>query len=70
MRSVLCTVALLEDLPGKGLVRGQVGTVVEVLAPGVFDVEFSGDSDQTYASAAVSAGQLMWLHHDPSHQMA
>jgi hypothetical protein len=26
-------VALLEDLPGEGLVRGQVGTVVENWAP-------------------------------------
>ena len=67
---LLCTIALLEDLPGKGLVRGQVGTVVEVLAPGGFEVEFSGDTGQTYASAAVSAGQLMRLHHQPSHQMA
>jgi len=28
-------VAMLEDLPEQGLVRGQVGTVVESWAPGV-----------------------------------
>jgi len=32
-------VALLEDLPEEGLVRGQVGTVVENWAPGVYEVE-------------------------------
>lgn len=37
-------VALLEDKPSTGLVAGQVGTVVEVLATGVFEVEFL-DSD-------------------------
>jgi hypothetical protein len=37
-------VAILEDQRGKGRVRGQVGTVVETLAPGVFEVEF-GDND-------------------------
>ena len=32
-------VALLEDRPEDRLVRGQVGTVVENWAPGVFEVE-------------------------------
>jgi hypothetical protein len=54
----------------KGSLRGQVGTVVESLAPGVYEVEFSDDSGQTYASIALRAEQLMRLHHDPSHQAA
>jgi hypothetical protein len=33
-------VALLEDLPAEGLVRGQIGAVVEIWAPGVYEVEF------------------------------
>ena len=37
-------VALLEDLPEEGLVRGQVGTVVENWAPGVYEVEFADDN--------------------------
>jgi hypothetical protein len=41
---LLAVVALLEDLPGKRLVRGQVGTVVEILASEVYEVEFSDDS--------------------------
>lgn len=32
---LLDVVALTEDLPQSGLRRGQMGTVVEVLAPGV-----------------------------------
>jgi hypothetical protein len=59
----LTTVALLRDIPEAGLVRGQVGTLVESLAPDVFEVEFSDDSGRTYASAAVCSGDLMRLHH-------
>jgi hypothetical protein len=46
---LLDVVALLEDLPERGLRRGQVGTVVVQLAPGVFEVEFSDDSGRAYA---------------------
>ena len=56
-------VALLEDLPSHNLVRGQVGTVVETLAPGVFEVEFSDDNGRTYANLALRSDQLMALHH-------
>lgn len=34
---ILDVVALTEDLPDRGLYRGQVGTVVESLAPGIFE---------------------------------
>jgi len=67
---MLAVVALLEDVPEKGLLRGQVGTVVESLATGVYEVEFSDDSGQTYASLALPSGQLLRLHHEPSHQAA
>jgi hypothetical protein len=61
----LDVVALLEDLPAHGLVRGQVGTVVELLAPGVFEVEFSDDEGRSYATLALKVDQLMLLHHSP-----
>ncbi len=67
---LLDVVALTEDLPERGLVRGQVGTVVELLAPEVYEVEFSDDSGRTYASLALRTDQLMRLHHEPSHQAA
>jgi len=62
---VLDVVAVTEDLPQHGLRRGQVGMVVEVLAPGVFEVEFSDDEGRTYATAALRADQLMVLHYEP-----
>ena len=67
---MLSVVALLEDLPEKGLLRGQVGTVVEDLAPGVYEIEFSDDDGRTYASLALRTEQLMRLHHEPCHQAA
>jgi hypothetical protein len=67
---LLSVVALLEDLPSKNLRRGQVGTVVEQLAPGVYEVEFSDTQGRTYASGAVRSEQLLELVHDPSHQAA
>jgi hypothetical protein len=64
---LLSLVALLEDISDKDLLRGQVGTVVETLAPRVFEVDFSDDNGQTYATRAVRADQLMRLHYRPSH---
>ena len=63
-------VALVEYLPQEGLVRGQVGTVVETWAPGVYEVEFSDDNGRTYAMVALKAEQLMQLHHEPVHEAA
>ncbi len=62
---LLDVVALLEDLPGHGLLRGQVGTAVEELAPGVFEVEFSDDEGRTYATLALRSEQLIVLRHRP-----
>lgn len=67
---LLSVAALVEDMPERGLRRGQVGAVVESLAPDVYEVEFSDDSGKTYASLALRADQLMRLHHAPSHQAA
>ena len=49
---LLTTVALNEDLPGRKLKRGEVGTVVEILAPDVYEVEFCDEDGQTYAELA------------------
>ena len=67
---LLSVVALLENTPDGDLLRGQVGTVVETLAPRVFEVEFNDNNGQTYATRALRADQLMRLHHEPSHQAA
>jgi hypothetical protein len=63
--SLLDVVALTENLPDRGLQRGQVGTVVELLAPGVYEVEFSDDEGRTYAMLALRTDQLMVLHYQP-----
>ena len=67
---MLSVVALLQDLPEQGLVRGQVGTVVENLAPGVYEVEFCDDDGRTYAMASLNSSQLMRLHHARIHEAA
>jgi hypothetical protein len=59
---LLDTVALLEDLPERRLKRGEVGTVVEILAPDAYEVEFCDDEGRTYAQLALRAEQLMVLH--------
>ena len=62
---MLDVVALTEDLPDRNLNRGQVGTVVEVLDPGVFEVEFCDNQGRTYAMLAVPESKLMVLYHQP-----
>ncbi len=61
---LLDTVALLEDRPQQRLQRGQVGTIVEVLAPGVYEVEFGDDAGKTYAMVALRTEQLMALRYE------
>ena len=63
---LLDVVALLGDKPEEGLVAGQVGTVVEVLANGsAFEVEFCDRDGRTYESLGLRPDQLMVLRYDP-----
>jgi hypothetical protein len=62
---LLDVVALTADIPEKRLRRGQVGTVVEVLNPECFEVEFCDDEGRTYALTALGANQLLVLHYNP-----
>jgi hypothetical protein len=59
---LLDTVALIDDVPERKLRKGEVGTVVEILGPDVFEVEFSDDEGQTYAELALRDEQLVSLH--------
>ena len=63
--AVVDVVALMDNLPDQNLAQGQVGTVVERLAPGVYEVEFCDDDGQTYAELALRAEQLLVLHYAP-----
>ncbi len=58
-------VALTEDLPQNNLLCGQVGTIVENLAPQVYEVEFSDQDGQTYAMLPLHSQQLLRLHYLP-----
>lgn len=49
MFKLLDTVALTHDLPAAGLRRGDLGAVVEVLAPDALEVEFVAASGRTQA---------------------
>jgi hypothetical protein len=63
---LLDVVALTVDLPEYNLRRGQVGTVVEILAGGkAFEVEFSDHDGRTYESIGLRPDQVMMLHYEP-----
>jgi Domain of unknown function (DUF4926) len=63
-------VALLEDLPSHGLLRGQVGTIVADWAPNVYEVEFADNHGVPYAMVALHTDQLIQLHHEPAQRAA
>ena len=64
---LLDVVALIVDLPQYNLWRGQVGTVVEILANGAaFEVEFSDRNGRTYESLGLRPEQIMVLRFEPA----
>jgi hypothetical protein len=64
---LLDVVALTVDLPEYHLWRGQVGTVVEILADGqAFEVEFCDREGRTFQSLGLRADQIMVLHFEPA----
>ncbi len=62
---LLDVIALTVDVPEHGLVRGQVGTVVEALAPDTFEVEFSDNEGRAYAMLPLRADQMLVLRYEP-----
>jgi hypothetical protein len=64
---LLDVVALTVDLPEHNLWRGQVGTVVELLADSAaFEVEFSDRDGRTFESIGLRPEQFMVLHFEPA----
>jgi hypothetical protein len=66
----LDTVALTQNLPDLDLYKGQVGTIIEVYEPTVFEVEFVDLKGKIYAVETLEASQLMQLYYDPLPQTA
>jgi hypothetical protein len=63
---LLDVVALLVDRPEEGLVVGQVGTVVELLAPDVYEVEFLDSKGKTIAVTELKRAEVLLLTHEPA----
>lgn len=70
MLKIIDVVALKTPLSEHNLLAGQVGTIVEILAPEVYEVEFSDDDGQTYAMQSLPAHQLLKLHYKPLKTMS
>ncbi len=66
---LLDVVALTADRQEDGLVCGHVGTVVEDLGGGVYEVEFTDERGRCYALVAVPATGLLPLYHRPVRSM-
>ena len=69
---LLDAVALLEDVQAEEVLlqRGEVGAVVEILAPDVYEVEFCDNQGQAYAFASLRAEQLLVLHNQGKESVA
>lgn len=63
---LLDLVALTENIPERGLSRGQIGTVVEVYTAEFVEVEFSDAQGRTYVMLALPVTKLMRLHYAPA----
>lgn len=63
--NLLDVVVLKESLSDHHLQAGQVGTIVEILAPDVYEIDFSDDYGQTYVMLPLHASQLLKLHYIP-----
>ena len=61
---LLDVVALTVELPEYDLHRGQVGTIVEILAGGeAFEVEFADNDGRTFESVGIEPSQMMLLRY-------
>jgi hypothetical protein len=64
---LLDVVALTSDIPEKSLVRGQVGTVVEIFSDGQYEIEFAEERGRTYALEPEEGNHMLVLRYRPEH---
>lgn len=57
-------VALLRDVPESGLIRGQVGTVVDDANGELVLVEFANSEGETFASPSLARRDLLVLSYE------
>ncbi len=62
-------VALIDDLPDRGLSAGQVGTIAKVLSIDLYEVNFSDQQGQTYAMLPLHHHQLLRLKYSPDRSL-
>lgn len=69
---LLDVVALLEPVQTTDVLlqRGEVGAVVEILAPDVYEVEFCDEQGRAYAFASLYSAQLLILHNHGKESLA
>jgi len=60
----LDVVAILVDVPENHISIGQVGVVVDVLAEGIYEVEFCNKKGETLAMISISSENLLPLFYD------
>ena len=56
------TIALLRDINEHDLIKGQVGTILEVIDNNVFEVEFTDKQGKTLSTLGLTAKDLMLLY--------
>jgi len=61
---LLDVVALLRNFPDKKLFQGQVGTIVEILAPHTYEIEFSDQRGKTIATLGVKEEDFLVLRYE------
>lgn len=59
---LLDVVALLREIPDSKLLRGQIGTIVEIYTDEEFEVEFSDNKGKTISMETISTEDIMLLH--------
>jgi hypothetical protein len=60
---ILNPVALLQDLPEHHLLKGQVGTIVELHGNDYYEIEFCDKEGQTIVQLALHKNILLLLHY-------
>ena len=62
---ILDVVALKEDIPSKNLLKGFVGTIVEIFEDNTYLIEFSDKKGRVYAKEELKPNLFLKLFYEP-----